>query len=331
MSAVGHIASLDAGYPKAVASALERVGLFAKVPRGGRVLLKPNLTFPEYRPGVTTSIEHIAATVEALRGAGLSVVVGEADSGGYNRFSMDAVFEKTGVLELCRRTGAEPVNLSHAPAETLSVPAGVRTLAVPVPRLLREVDAVVSLPVPKIHMNTGVSFSIKNLWGCIREPSYRLKLHPHFARVVHAVARHLPRAFALVDGRVGLDRSGPLRGDPVDLGWVLGCDDLVAADRACCRLLGVDEARVAHLQHFRARGWWPDSTWNDDLARFRRRSFRLERAATDWPGVLAFHSTPLAWLAYESPLADVAHKLLYLVREPFYDYDEERQKLRGAG
>ena len=34
-------------------------------------------------------------------------------------------------------------------------------------------------------------------------------------------------------------------------------DDLVAADRVCCRLMQVDEGRVRHLDYFRRRGWWP--------------------------------------------------------------------------
>ena len=38
----------------------------------------------------------------------------------------------------------------------------------------------------------------------------------------------------LVDGRFGLNRSGPLRGDPVRLDWLLASQDLYATDWAAC-------------------------------------------------------------------------------------------------
>ena len=91
------------------------------------------------------------------------------------------------------------------------------------------------------------------------------------------------------------------------------------------------EERVAHLQHFRRRGWWTDFRdirVRPDWEQFRRDKFVLQRALTDLPGLLCFKNPLLAWLGYHSPLAGFAHWLLYLVREPFYDYDKEKAKVR---
>jgi hypothetical protein len=49
--------------------------------------------------------------------------------------------------------------------------------------------------------------------------------------------------------------------------------------------------------------------------------FYLKRAWTDYPGLWAFHSPALSYLAYFSPLVGVLHRMLYLFRKPFYDYD----------
>jgi uncharacterized protein (DUF362 family) len=212
---------------------------------------------------------------------------------------------------------------------------GWRTLRVPVPRLLLDgtVDAFITLPVPKIHMNSMVSMSIKNQWGCIQEPKERLKLHPFLSEVMYEFNRRLPRAYSIIDGRYGLNRSGPMRGDLVDLNWLLVSNDLVAADRVCCRIMQVDEQRVKYLRYFQKRGWWSGYEAirvNREITDFQKEPFYLRREWTDLPGVACFNSPFLAWLGYHSPLASFAHWLLYLVREPFYDAKAEQAKLRRA-
>ncbi len=323
-----------AGYETPLESGLTSVGFFDEVPAGGTVLLKPNLTYPEYRPGVMTSVECVTALTRLLRGRGYEVIIAESDGGGYNRFSMDAVFECVGIKRLAEETGARVLNMSYAEPEVIRVRSAWRTLDVRVPRvLLQGIDAFVSMPVPKIHMNTLVSLSIKNQWGCIQEPTDRLRLHPYFADVMFEVNRRLPRPYAVVDGRFGLNRSGPLRGDPVELGWLLVANDLVAADRICCRLMRVDERAVAHLQRFRQRGWWAaedEARVEGDLSSLTRNKFYLVREWTDYPGVLCFHNRFLAWLGYHSPIAGLAHRLLYLFRKPLYDYGAERAKMGSA-
>src|SRR5204863_9939229 len=167
---------LKAGYQKTVEAGLQEVGFFDQVPSGASVFLKPNLTFPVYRPGVMTSYECLKAVTTLLTGRGYSVIIGEADSGGYNRFSMDEVFDKMGIVELARQTGARVVNISFTEPEIARLRVGWRDLAIPLPKLLlHEVNAFITLPVPKIHMNTMVSMSLKNQWGCIQEPAERLK------------------------------------------------------------------------------------------------------------------------------------------------------------
>lgn len=325
---------LSEGHEPAVAAGLEAVGFFADVPAGGTVFLKPNLTFPEYRPGVMTSPDCLSAVVRTLRSRGYQVLIGEADSGGYNRFSMDAVFEGMGIHRLCEETGAKCVNISFTAPEMLELKVGRRRLRVPVPKLLLDgsVDAFITLPVPKVHLNTRVSMSIKNQWGCIQDPNERLKLHPFFSEVMYELNRRLPRAHSIIDGRFGLTRSGPMLGDPVRLDWVMVSNDLVAADRVCCRLMQIDERRVRHLMHFRRRGWWSEYEaigLTTPIEPFIKEKFYLKPKLTDLPGIACFNSSFLAWLGYHSPLAGFAHWLLYLVREPFYDAKAEKAKLRA--
>ena len=322
-------------YGPVIAEILEQTGFFKTVPAGGRVFLKPNLTFPTFRPGVMTSLDCLRAVTVCLRERGYKVIIGEADSGGYNRFSIDEVFKGMGIDKLAAETGAEIVNVRYTEPEWVEVKAGWRRLRVPVPRLMTHgIDAFITLPVPKIHMNTQVSMSIKNQWGCIQEPNIRLKLHPYFAEVMYEFNSRLPHAYSIIDGRYGLNRTGPMLGDVVDMNFVLGSNDLVAADRVCCRIMQIDEARVKYLQYFRSRGWWSefsDIALSGDIASFQKEKFYLVRKWTDYPGLICFNNAFLAWLGYHSPLAGFAHWLLYLFREPFYEYDKEKTKLRPKG
>ncbi|HMP82021.1 MAG TPA: DUF362 domain-containing protein [Verrucomicrobiota bacterium] len=327
--------TLGPDYAAPVEAALTEVDFFNTVPTGTPVLLKPNLTFPEYRPGVMTSFGCIEAVTRLLSSRGYQVIIGEADSGGYNRFPMEQVFKGMGIEKLAQETGARLVNLSFTEPEWLEVRAGLRRLRVPVPKLLlHEIGAFITLPVPKIHMNSLVSMSIKNQWGCIQEPKERLRLHPYLPEVMYELNRRLPRAYSLIDGRIGLNISGPMRGQPVELDWLLASNDIVAADRVCCRLMQVDEGRVHYLRYFRRMGWWSDFDkiqLRADWERFRKVKFVLRRKWTDYPGLFCYHNAFLAWLGYHSPLAAFAHWLLYLFREPFYDYNQEQAKLRERG
>jgi hypothetical protein len=89
----------------------------------------------------------------------------------------------------------------------------------------------------------------------------------------------------------------------------------------------IDERTVKHLQYFRRQGWWTsfqEIALNQDWEQFKTVPFHLTRQWTDLPGLFCFNNSFLAWLGYHSPLAGLAHRLLYLFRKPFYDYAAAR-------
>lgn len=313
---------LEGGYERALAAGVEFLGAAAGLKPGLCVALKPNLTFPHFRPGVMTTLEAIEAVVALLKQYTDQITICEADSGGYNRFCMDEVFRATGLEQLAQRYGIALCNLSRLPRRTLHVKAGWRRLEVPLPSwLLEEVELLVTLPVPKVHANTVLSGAMKNQWGVIPDPAVRLRLHPYFNPVIREIHRALPRTLVVMDGRWGLNRNGPMRGEAVELGWLLVSDSVLYADLAMAELLGFAPQQVPHLRYAcrrqRVRSL-AEAECNRSLEEFRRVPFTVERAWTDLPGWAAFHWRGLAWLAYESPFAATLHRLLYLVREPFY-------------
>src|SRR5205823_2930879 len=130
---------------------------------------------------------------------------------------MDEVYAATGIATFASRYGVKVVNLSRIERSQIQFECRGRQIGLELPKLLTdEIQMLITMPVPKIHMNTGVSLTFKNQWGCIPEPNDRLRLHPYFKEVVVAVNRAVHAKFAIVDGRVGLNASGPLRGQAIE-------------------------------------------------------------------------------------------------------------------
>lgn len=318
------IESLGAGYLPVIQQGFGWLGARSLIKWGDTVVIKPNLTYPVYRKGVMTNPDCIEAIVVALKDYTNRIIVGESDSGGYNPFAIDEVLEKTGIKDLEKRYGIRVVNMSHLPERLIEFPHNGRDLRVPFPAmLLDETDLFVSAPVPKIHMYTGISAAVKNVWGCIPHPAVRLKLHPSLEKVLFEITKRLPRSLAVIDGRYGLNRCGPMEGDAVDLNWLMIADNLYAADVACCHLMQIDPDSVRYLRHARREEALPEIEqidFSQDWRQFVKEKFYLERQWTDYPGLLAFRSRLLAYVAYYSPAASLLHKILYLFRQPFYNY-----------
>ena len=313
---------LGESYDNTMRAGLSEIGKLQAIKSSDRIFIKPNLTYPTFRKGVMTNPAAVEALIRILSDYTSHIVIGESDSGGYNPFSMHEVFRETGLDEIARRYGVRLVNLTTEVSRPIRVQRFGRGFDVPLPVVvLDETDHFFTMPVPKIHMNTKVSMSIKNQWGIIQEPAQRLKLHPYFTPTIHAINRALPNAVSVIDGRYGLTRSGPMRGDVLELNWLLVADNLFAADFVCCHLMGIAPRSVPHIRTIsRHEGISSMSqfTIRSDWRTFIRPEFYLQRAWTDYPGLMAFKSRALAYIAYESPVAAALHKALYLFREPFY-------------
>lgn len=313
------IESLTGSYSEPFRRGFEYLGLANRLRPSDRIAIKPNLTFPFYRKGVMTNPEAVEALVMYLKKFTDRITICESDSGGYNRFSMDEVFGTTGLKEMAARCGVKILNLTNVRSRSISFRVGWRRLNVPLPAmLLDETDLFITMPVPKVHSNTGISVSLKNQWGIIPEPAMRLRLHPYFNEVIYQITKALPRSISVVDGKYGLTRSGPMRGDEVELDWILLGDDLFCVDEVVCRMMGFDPGRIPHLRHALRREGKRNLDFNADYRSYVSDQFYLERQWTDLPGLLTFNSRALAYVGYESLLARPLHWLLYKFREPFY-------------
>jgi len=286
------------------------------LPRGKRVAVKPNLTFPRFRPGVTTSPEVLEQVLRLLLDNSNQVWVVESD-GGYGAWSCEQSLAGHGLFEMGRRLGVTVLNLSRAPATRLTVPHGDRPVALPFPAfLLDSIDVFISMPVPKVHCMTGVSLAMKNQWGLIPDP---LRLHYHylFDEAVLEVNRCLPAARAIVDGTYVLDENGPMMGRALRKGLLISADSIGECDRYLCALMGIDPGRIPHLRHAMAQGFVPESLAAIEhdpelLERYRYQAILRRTLRQRVTGVF-FRSRILTRLMYTSWLGRALHAVFYRV------------------
>jgi len=276
-----------------------------------KVFVKPNFTLPFRKPGVTTTETVLEATLGLLKNRASEVFVGESD-GGSASFTAESSLRNHGVPEICRRTGATMLNLSEMVRTRISDEINGRTVEVTLPKELVDVDESISMPVLKVHAVTRVSLSLKNMWGC-HPDGMRLFDHTHLAERLALVAKVVHLRFVVVDAIYGLNRRGPMHGDPVKVGAILVGDNPVATDATATRLMGFRAEDVSHIITASKAGLGPykkaDIQVLGDLTQFQQR-FYLRSTLVDLLGALTFRSNRLTKLVFDSPVTEQVYALV---------------------
>jgi len=299
---------------EAVQEALEWIAWRDRVPENGRVCIKPNLTFPQYKPGVTTSPAALRACIEVLRQRTHRIAVVESD-GGYGAWKAAEAFRGHGLDAMCRELDVELVNLSAEPAEPIAFQARGREhrIALPV-RLLHDCDVFVTMPVPKVHCMTYLSLGYKNQWGCVPD-SMRLRLHHLFADAIVAINRALKVRLCVGDGTYFLNRQGPMDGDAIPMNLIIAATDPGSFSAYVARLMQMDWRKARHLRRAVRLGDMPADLsgvrMNVRPEEMATRRFYLRRSLRNYAILPAFRYRALTHLYYESRLGLLAHRILY--------------------
>lgn len=288
--------------------------------RAAGIFIKPNLTFPKFRPGVTTTKEMLQAAIQIFTELHPRVIVGESD-GGYGSYDIEQAFEAFDLYNLSRQYGAQVVNLSRVPTVPCTIPTRRGSVSLALPRfLVKENFITVTLPVPKVHCMTGVSLSYKNQWGCIPD-MMRLRFHYYFNEIIGPLNRLLKVKLSIVDGTYGLTKNGPIiEGEAVQPGWLVMSRHPGAADRVVSSLMGLSLEDYPHYQQIRAEEPLPqleEIETNQDLGPFLAQTpkFYLKRNFWNYIAKTTWYSRGLSYLVYESRLSAILHKIMYTFRE----------------
>jgi uncharacterized protein (DUF362 family) len=199
------------------------------------IFIKPNLSHPEYVPGVVTSPEVMRQLVGLLRDQNSEVVVGE--SNGFN-YPCWTAFDKTGAEAAVKAAGGTVINLSEDKVVEVKFTGGaVKRLFLP--KTVLDADAVVDLPLMKTHEFMAYSGAIKNLFGCVPS-NKRIYLHPYLPEVFWRLYEVFKPKLIIMDARVGIEGNGPTKGKPVKMDLMLTGNDALAVDIVAAQVMKLE-------------------------------------------------------------------------------------------
>jgi uncharacterized protein (DUF362 family) len=278
----------------------------------------------------------VKAAIDAFGEAGAEVWVGDSPIVGVKKLE---ALEASGIAAVARASGCRLLDLDTRPSVPVALPGGRAIASIKVCAPVLEADLVVSIPVMKCHMHTGVSLAVKNMKGCLwRRSKVDLHMLPALAGsaeksldvAIADLSEALLPQLALVDGTVGMEGLGPSAGSPKRLGVVVLSADAYAADAVACALMGRDAREIPHLKLGAERGYGVI-----DLD-------RLDVTPHDWQRLGANFAAPPANLTIEFPGFTVLDQnscsacqstlLLFLKQHApsLFDYFPREQPIRVA-
>jgi len=227
-----------------------------------RVLLKPNVG-RNVQPGtgITTHPQVVAAAIDAFTEAGAETAVGESPITGVTM--LDA-FESSGIAAVARKRNCPLIDMDIRRYVNLEIPQGVAIRSLKLCAEIAEYDIIVSIPVMKTHMHTGVTLSVKNMKGCLwRRSKVDLHMLPQLADheekpldiAIADMSSVLRPHLSIIDGTIGMEGLGPSAGKPKPLGVVLVGVDAFATDSVACDIMGISACDVPHLRMGAQRGY----------------------------------------------------------------------------
>ena len=231
-----------------VAAALR---LFPINVRGKTVVLKPNLV--DYIPGdvINTHPMLVVAAAESFRRLGAKSIL-VAEGPGHQRDTR-LVLSESGYEQVLRDEKIRFVDLNRDQLIRVRLRAsytGMKSLWLP--RTVLEADFVVSMPKMKVHHWSGVTLSMKNMFGVVPGTRYGWpKNILHWKGIQESIldlCATVPVHFVIADGIVAMEGNGPLNGTPRYLGRIVLGDDPVATDATCARLMGFEPSRIIHIR-----------------------------------------------------------------------------------
>jgi uncharacterized protein (DUF362 family) len=230
---------------------MQGLRLFSLDLRDKSVVIKPNLV--DYMPGntINTHPHLVAAASDCFRRLGAEQVV-IAEGPGHQR-DTELVISESGYAPMLRKSGIRFVDLNRDELIKVKLRAdysGLKQLWLP--RTAVFADFFVSMPKIKTHHWSGVTLSMKNMFGIVPGTRYgwpKNILHWHgIQQCILDICATVPIHFVIADGIMAMEGNGPLNGTPRPLGVIVLSDDPVAGDATCARLMGLVPDRVAHLK-----------------------------------------------------------------------------------
>ena len=219
--------------------------------RGKRIVLKPNLVEYDAHTAINTHPIVVHAAFEAFRRLGAADVK-IAEGPGHRRGTLDLA-DAAGYFSTVPNFESLFTDLNtDAVAKRALRGQESKLESLYLPHTVLHCDLLVSLPKMKTHHWAGATLAMKNLFGVVPGGVYGWPKNVlHWAGIPECIVdlHHLfPRQFAIVDGIIGMEGNGPIQGTPKAVGVLVAGSDVAAVDATCCRIMGLNPARIDYLR-----------------------------------------------------------------------------------
>ncbi len=245
-----------------------------------KILIKPNMSHPEYLPGVVTSPALVEELVGLLRDGHKEVIVGESD--GFN-YPCRGAFKKTGIEAAVKKAGGTVINLSEDKVVKVKFQSKhnpVKELFLP--KTVLEADAVIDMALMKTHEFTLYSGAIKNLFGCVPS-NKRIYLHPYLSEVFYRLYATLEPQLTVMDARVAIEGNGPTKGNPVKMDLILTSNCALATDIIASKIMGLTVDEIGYLKYIVRKTKIRDNEITVEGLQVPEVARKLERPRIDLP------------------------------------------------
>jgi uncharacterized protein (DUF362 family) len=246
--------------------------LKTKLSQAKRPLIHPNLVHNE-RELASVKADVAKVAIEWIRKYNEQVIT--IADGSYH--GTQSAFGNFGYIELAKRdptTRLVDVNLDESTEVPFYEPSGAKDLA-KYSKTVAKADFRLTLAKAKTHAYYIMSASMKTTaYGSVigqaldywRMPGQKTIysrsrwFHKDYQTGHRSLARLYgiyPAQTVVIDGTVAMQGNGPTQGEPIELGWVLGSTNAIAADAVCAYLMGFEPNQIGYLVYAHEAGLGP--------------------------------------------------------------------------
>lgn len=218
---------------------------FLPTVKGKVILLKPNiLSDAKPEKAITTRPEIIRELIKILFEKGAKTIyVGDSPGIHGNSFFP----RSSGIGKVCQEEGAIWAEFAKDPVMTPI--GGLFKLKFPLPKILNEVDIIISVAKMKTHQLMYATGSVKNLFGMVvglhKSASHmRYPTREAFAKMLAGLYGVIKPHFAVMDAIISMEGAGPAAGLPRHTGLLLASNDPTAIDVAQSIIMGYEPFSV---------------------------------------------------------------------------------------
>lgn len=208
-----------------------------------KIFIKINLLSHQVVPGHCTSPCVLEAVVLKLKNQGnFKIYVGDCNVATIRQ--VETAARNWGILGICRKYNVEFVNLSKQPVKVIDS-GGKIFPRIYLPKILTEIDYIITIPVAKTHNVAGMTCALKNQWGCM--PRFRHQYHGVVHRAIAEINKAVNPDFVVCDATVCSEGEGPRTSIPKVCNYVFASNDLVAMDSFIADFMGLDKNKIEFI------------------------------------------------------------------------------------